>query len=124
MKEYLHPVEWERYLDRRSGRRAHQGAERRTCAKLIRFNADELRLVEERARSSGRPVACYIRESSLGASPRPRRTDLSDSIIRALTQVANRLTPLAVAARTQDLPSATEFEAAVSTVLAVIRDLD
>lgn len=97
---------------------------KRSCPKLVRFSPDELQLVSERARASGRPVACYIRESSLGASPRYRRTDLSDSIIRALAQVANRLAPLAVVARERQLAGAAEFENAVSDVLAVVRHLD
>ena len=108
----------------RSRRKTNQEAGRRTCPKLIRLSPDELRLVEERARSAGRPVASYIRESSLGAPPRPRRTDLSDSIIRALTQLANRLAPLVAVAKSQDLPDAADFETAVSVVLDLIRDLD
>jgi hypothetical protein len=99
-------------------------AEKRTCPKLIRFSATELQLVEERARVSGRPVACYIRESSLGPSPRIRRTDLSDSLIRALAEVATRLTSLAATAKEQQRAGATEFETAVSEVLGVIRSLD
>ena len=108
----------------RSRRKTNQEAPRRTCPKLIRLSPDELRLVEDRAWSAGRPVACYIREASLGASPRPRRTDLSDSIIRALTQLANRLAPLVASAKNQDLPGAADFETTVSVVLELIRDLD
>ena len=78
----------------------------------------------ERARSSGRPVACFIRESSLGAPLRARRTELSDSLIRALAQVATQLTHLVTEAREEQLPSASEFESAVSRVLTVIRGLD
>ena len=98
--------------------------EGRKCPKLIRFTGDELRLVTERARVSGRPVACYIRESSLGPAPRVRRTDLNDSLIRTLAQVANRLTSLAATAKEQQLSGAAEFENAVSDVLDVIRSLD
>ena len=101
-----------------------RGSDKRTCAKLIRFSPDELRLVAERARVSGRPVACYIRESSLGSSPRARRTDLNDSLIRGLSQVASRLTSLAATARVQQLSGAAEFENALSDVLDVIRSLD
>ena len=101
-----------------------RGSDKRTCPKLIRFSPDELRLVAERARVSGRPVACYIRESSLGSSPRARRTDLNDSLIRALSQVASRLMSLAATAKEQQLSGAAEFENAVSDVLDVIRSLD
>lgn len=94
------------------------------CPKLIRFTPAELRLVVDRARASGRPVACYIREASLGASPRVRRTDLNDSLIRALAHVATDLTKLAATANDQQLSGAAEFETAVSDVLDVIRSLD
>ena len=97
---------------------------KRTCPRLIRFSTAELETVTERARVSGRPVACYIRESSLGPSPRVRRTDLNDSLIRTLAQVASRLTSLAATAKEQQLAGAAEFETAVSEVLDVIRSLD
>ena len=110
--------------DTAGGKPGRGSREGRKCPKLIRFTRDELRLVSERARISGRPVACYIRESSLGPSPRIRRTDLSDSLIRALAQVATRLTSLAATAKEQQLAGATEFETAVCDVLDVIRSLD
>lgn len=78
----------------------------------------------ERARAAGRPVACYMRESSLGPSPRARRTDITDGLVRALAKVATRLTPLADVARKEQLAGAVEFETAISDLLAVIRDLD
>ena len=98
--------------------------QKRTCAKLIRFNSAELQLVAGRARAAGRPIACYIRESSLGPSPRARRMDLNDSLIRAFAKVATRLAPIAATAREEQLTGAVEFESSVSEVLAVIRDLD
>lgn len=110
--------------DRPSSARPLGQPDKRTCPKLIRFSPDELQRVTERARVSGRPVACYIRESSLGSSPRARRTDLSDSVIRALAQVANQLTSLVAVARLQQFAGANDFERAVSDVLTVIRDLD
>ena len=110
--------------DRSRQRGATDNPVRRSCPKLIRFSPEELLLVTERARSSGRPVASYIRESSLGAAPRVRRTDLNDSLIRTLAQVASRLTSLGATARAQQLSGAAEFDAAVSDVLGVIRSLD
>ena len=111
-----------------SGHRAEgkdSGTEsKRTCPKLIRFSIAELETVTARARVSGRPVACYIRESSLGPAPRVRRTDLNDSLIRTLAHVASRLTSLAATAKEQQLSSAAEFENAVSDVLDIIRNLD
>lgn len=38
----------------------------RTCAKLIRFSADELEALEARAESAGLPVAVFVRLSALG----------------------------------------------------------
>lgn len=96
----------------------------RTCAKLIRFAPDELQLVIDRARSAGRPVACYIRESSLGRAPRARRTTSNDAVIRTLGQLATRLSLLAAEAKNQHLAQAEEFEKAVSEVLDIVREAE
>lgn len=98
--------------------------ERRTSAKLIRFSPDELRIVVDRARAAGRPVACYVRESSLGACPRVRKTELSDSLIHILAQLGNRLTELSRVAKAHGLGRADDFERAVGELLDVIRHLD
>ena len=90
--------------------------ETRTCVKLIRLSAAELQIVTERARVSGRPVACYIRESSLGPTPRARRTDLNDSLIRTLAQVATRLTSLAALRETILLGAAKRLRPKFMTV--------
>ena len=99
-------------------------AETRNRPKLIRYTHAELQEVTERARLRGRPVACYIRESSLGASPRVRRTELNDSLIRALARVADQLTRLAAAADATGLQDAPAFAQTVPDVLELIRDLD
>ncbi|NUR33852.1 MAG: hypothetical protein HOQ30_07570 [Gemmatimonadaceae bacterium] len=99
-------------------------AETRTRPKLIRFTPLELQEVVERARLRGRPVACYIRESSLGVSPRVRRTELNDSLIRALARVADQLTRLVDAASAAGLKDASIFAQTVTDVLDLIRDLD
>jgi hypothetical protein len=103
---------------------AKRATTRRTCAKLIRFSPEELRTVIGRARSAGRPVACYVREASQGGSPRARRTELSDPVIRALSRVGNQLRVLSREATEQRLPCAADFEHAVGEVLNVIRALD
>lgn len=97
---------------------------RRTSTKLIRFSPDELELAINRARSAGRPVACYIRESSLGPAPRVRRTGLSDAVIRTLGQLATRLSLLATEAKNHHLAKADEFQQAVSEVLDIVRDIE
>lgn len=99
-------------------------AETRTRPKLIRFTPSELQEVAERARVRGRPVACYIRESSLGMSPRVRRTELNDSLIRALARTADQLTRLAAAADAAGLQDAPAFAKTVTDVLDLVRDLD
>ena len=99
-------------------------AETRNRPKLIRFTPSELREVAERARVRGRPVACFIRESSLGVSPRVRRTELNDSLIRALARVADQLTRLAAVADAAGLQDAPAFAQTVTDVLDLIRDLD
>ena len=98
--------------------------ERRSSTKLIRFATDELQLVIDRARAAGRPVACYIRESSLGPSPRARRAELSDALIRTLGQIATRLIRLATEANSHELPQADAFGKAVSALLDIIRELE
>jgi len=69
-------------------------------------------------------VACYVREASQGVSPRTRRTELSDAVIRALSRIGNQLHELSCAATAQRLPCAPDFEQAVKEVLDVIRALD
>lgn len=111
----------------RRTRKARRGAAtqaKREHPKLIRFTAAELARVRERARLAGRPMACYIREASLGPAPRVRRTEFSDSVIRTLARLATSLTTLAQHARDQHLADAAHFEAAVDDVLALIRELD
>ena len=98
--------------------------DKREHAKLIRFTAGELHRVTERARLAGRPVACYIREASLGPAPRVRPTGFSDSAIRTLARLATSLPHLAQLARDQHLPAATDFDTAVDDVLTLIRELD
>jgi hypothetical protein len=97
---------------------------RRTSAKLIRFTPEELQLVINRARSARRPVACYIRESSLGPAPRARRAGLSDAVIRTLCQIATRLSLLATEAKNQRLAQADEFQQAVLEVLDIVREVE
>jgi hypothetical protein len=99
-------------------------AHRREHTKLIRFRADELALVVERARTAGRPVACFVRESSIGSAPRARRSELSDVLIRHLARVGSHLDDLSKVARKHALPRAAEFDHAVQEVLDLIRQID
>lgn len=94
---------------------------RRTHPKLIRFSADELAQVSELARLAGRPVACYIREASLGRRPRARQNATSGEMIRSLARVGCRLTALAKRAHDAGLAEADDFDATVTDVLNAIR---
>jgi hypothetical protein len=98
--------------------------ERRTLRKEITLTPDELQRVTERARAAGSPLACYIRASSLGRSPRPRRAQLGNEVINMLGQIAVRLTKLATQAKNDHLPQAQEFDDAVSRALDIIRVLE
>ena len=95
--------------------------EKRACAKLVRYTDSELSRVTERARASGRPVARYIREMSLGGAPRAHRTPANDDMIRKLALVGNQLRRLAQAASANELPDAAAFSAGLDEVLAAIR---
>lgn len=97
---------------------------RRTCTKLVRFTPAELEDVTTRARICGRPVACYIREVSLGRRPRGTNAIMSSSVIRELAGVATRLRGLGLVAAERDLPEAAEFDAALEEVLQFIRRVD
>ena len=106
----------------RSFRRPAAG--RRTCTKLVRFTPAELEDVTTRARICGRPVACYIREVSLGRRPRGTNAIMSSSVLRELAGVATRLRGLGLVAAERDLPEAAEFDAALEEVLQFIRRVD
>jgi len=99
-------------------------AHRREYTKLIRFRADELEMVVERARAAGRPVACFVRESSIGSTPRARRSEFNDVLIRDLARIGSHLDDLSKVAKEHDLPRAAEFDHAVKEVLDVIRRID
>ena len=97
---------------------------RRTCPKLVRFTPAELEEVTTRARICGRPVACYIREVSLGRRPKGTNAVMSNAVIRELARVATRLRGLGLVAAERDLPEAAEFDAALQEVLQFIRRVD
>lgn len=97
---------------------------RRTAAKLIRYTPDELALVTDRARACGRPVACYVRECSLGAVPKERRAHRDAEVIRALARIGNILADLTRAADTDSLTWSTEVQTALEELLATIRRIE
>lgn len=98
-------------------------AARRSCTKLVRYTADELARVEARARALGRPVACYIRETSLGGRTRATKVPVNDRIIRELARVGTQLRSLSAITKERDLPGTADFEAALGSILALIREI-
>lgn len=98
--------------------------ERRSLTRTVRFAPQELQLVAQRARAAGQPLTRYIRESSLGPSPRPRRAHLSNKLINMLGLIALQLTQIATEAKHQHLAKAHEFDEAVSKAIDIIRELE
>jgi hypothetical protein len=66
-------------------------SERRTTARLIRFHAEELAQITARARACGQTPACFIRETALGAIPRPRSHTAVEPLLRELARIGRAL---------------------------------
>jgi hypothetical protein len=98
--------------------------EHRTFRRAIWFAPRELQTVIQQARTAGRPLASYIRESALGLSPRARRAQRNNAVICMLSRIAIQLTRLATEAKNQHLAQAHEFDEAVSKALDIIRELE
>ena len=98
--------------------------ERRSVAKLIRFTPSELERVLDQAQASGRPVACFIREASLGSRPRMKNGSVGDTVIHHLARLGTRLRALVRTATEQNLPAAADFDAALSDLLETIRQIE
>ena len=98
--------------------------ERRSVAKLIRFTPSELERVLDQAQASGRPVACFIREASLGSRPRMKNGSVGDTVIHHLARLGMRLRALARTATEQNLAGAADFDAALSDLLETIRQIE
>lgn len=113
--------------DRRPGNprppRTSTDPNRRTLRRAIRFNAEELATVASRAEAAGRPVACYVRESALGAKPPARPGVINDHVIHQLTRVGARLRELARTASEAKLPDADRFERALQDLLDLVTHL-
>lgn len=97
---------------------------RRTAAKLIRYTPEELGRVTDRARACGQPVACYVRECSLGAVPKARHARRDAEVIRALARIGNVLAELTRVADTDSLTWSTEVQMALEELLATIRRIE
>ena len=66
-----------------------------TVAKLVRFSPNEIAHVSERARTCGRTIARYSRDTALGAIHKaPRHVD-HDALLRHVARTGRDLTRLA-----------------------------
>jgi hypothetical protein len=83
--------------------------ERRTAAKLIRFHPDELARITERARACGRTPARFIRETSLGAIPKPRHHAATDAVLYDIAQIARCLDEIGRLAEASQHPALAEL---------------
>lgn len=97
----------------------------RSCKKLIRFTPAELAQVNARALAARQPVACFIRDASLGARKRVSTSaPIAAAIIHHVSRVATRLCALRDAAEAQGLTRAGEFRESVDELLNLIREID
>lgn len=83
-------------------------SERRTAAKLIRFHVDELARITERAEVCGRTPARFIRETALGAIPKPRHHAATNTLLRELARIGRCLHELARLAEASRHPTLAE----------------
>ena len=67
---------------------------RRTLTKLLRFHPAELALIAARAQRCGRTPARFIRETALGAIPKPRHHTDRDQLLRDLARIGASLATL------------------------------
>ena len=95
--------------------------EKRTVRK-IRYNDSEWELIVARARECREPPARYVREVSLGYSPRARRHRIEDLLIVQLGRIGNNLNQLArLAHSTGQVPARKQLHSTLEEVLTAIR---
>lgn len=98
---------------------------RRREPRKIRYSDAEWAIIAGRARECGRAPARYVREVSLGAVPKARRSHANAELIRELGRVCNVLTQVAGALRESDAAAeAVAIEHALAELLTVVRRLD
>jgi hypothetical protein len=90
----------------------------------IRYTREEWTMVVQRARAAGRPPARYVREVSLGAMPKARRTQEHDEIVYELGRIGTTLTQLRSVVREAGFGTHENvLEAALTELLAAVRRL-
>jgi hypothetical protein len=98
--------------------------DRRTATKLIRFHPDELRQITAHARRFGQTPARFMRETALGASPRPRHHAAAVPVLCELARIGRSLEQLArFAVASQDATLAAQTSAALERHQALVRQI-
>jgi hypothetical protein len=98
--------------------------DRRTATKLIRFHPHELRQITAHARRCGQTPARFMRETALGASPRPRHHAAAVPLFCELARIGRSLDQLArFAAANQDATLAAQMSAALEQHQALVRHI-
>ncbi len=88
----------------------------------IRYHDAEWERIVERARECRQPPARYVREVSLGVSPRARRNRVEERIVVQLGRIGNNLNQLArFAHATGQQPAREQLQTALEEVLAAVR---
>ena len=97
---------------------------RRRLPRKIRYTAAEWETITQRARLCGKPPARYVREVSLGASPKARSSQANAELIRELGRVGTALTQLAATARRGEVRlSADAIDSTLAEILSIVRRL-
>lgn len=90
----------------------------------IRYTAAEWSAIVAHARACGRPPARYVREISLGRTPKARQANVNDEVIRELGRIGTLLTHLAAGAKqTGSGADQAAIEAVLPDLLAAVRRL-
>ena len=90
----------------------------------IRYTAPEWATVVERARASGRPPACYVREISLGHTPKGTHTLTIAPVVHELGRIGTTLARLAALAKESGATSKNgALDAALAELLTAVRRL-
>jgi hypothetical protein len=113
--------DWEMFV---TGRRRSRGMLARNAKLVVRYTADENAVVRARAIAARCPLAVYIREASLGQTPRPTAGIVNAEAIRALAFAGNALRELTKSKSISAVPDLTsQAESAIAAILDAIASL-
>jgi hypothetical protein len=105
-------------------RRSREMLGARNAKLVVRYTADEKAAIRARAIAARCPLAVYIREASLGQTPRPRTRIVNAEVIRALAFAGNALRELTKSKSISAVPDLTsQAESAIAAILDAIASL-